>query len=55
MTVGDVITGLDGKPVSTLDELLEALEQHRPGDTVTLTIMRAGKSVELPAKLQASE
>lgn len=55
ITVGDVITGFNGKPVSTLDELLEALEQHRPGDTVTLTITRSGKPVELPAKLQALE
>jgi S1-C subfamily serine protease len=55
ITAGDVITGLDGKVVSTLDELLEALEQHRPGDSVTLTVVRAGKSVELPLKLQASE
>jgi S1-C subfamily serine protease len=55
ITVGDVITALDGKLVSTLDELLEALEQHRPGDSVTLTVMRAGKPMELPVKLQTSE
>jgi S1-C subfamily serine protease len=55
ITVGDVITGVDGKLVSTLDELLEALEQHRPGDSVTLTIIRAGKPVELPVRLQAAE
>jgi S1-C subfamily serine protease len=48
---GDVITALGGKPVASLDELLEALERHQPGDTVTLSLLRAGKPVELSVRL----
>ena len=52
---GDIITALGGKPVASLDQVLEALEQHQPGDTVTLSIVRDGKPVELPVKLGAPE
>jgi len=41
---GDVITAVDGEPVANLDELLTQLEQHQPGDSVTLTLWRAGKT-----------
>ncbi len=43
LMVGDVITAMDGKPIATLDELLAALEQRQPGDTVKLTLVRADK------------
>ena len=51
IVAGDIITALGGKPVTSLDELLEALEQHRPGDTVKLSVLRAGKPVELSVRL----
>src|SRR6185312_14923409 len=40
---GDIITAIDRKPVATLDELLDALEWHQPGDVVTISLIRAGK------------
>ena len=43
LMVGDIITAMDGKPIATLDELLAALEQRQPGDTVKLTLVRADK------------
>jgi S1-C subfamily serine protease len=48
---GDIITGLAGKPIASLDELLDVLEQHQPGDTVALTILREGKTMELKVRL----
>lgn len=33
---GDVITSLDGAPISTSDDLRTALFSHHPGDIVTL-------------------
>jgi len=48
---GDIITAVGGKQVASLDELLEALEQHQPGDTVTLSLLRAGKPVKLSVRL----
>jgi S1-C subfamily serine protease len=52
---GDVITGLAGKPVGGLDELLDALERHQPGETVALSVLRDGKPVELSVRLGLPE
>ncbi len=50
--IGDVITGLDGKPVRSSDDLLNILEQHRPGDRVTLTYERDGEERTATVTLQ---
>jgi S1-C subfamily serine protease len=39
---GDVITAVDGRRVSTSDELRRAIDAKKPGDTVSLTYSRAG-------------
>jgi putative serine protease PepD len=41
---GDVITGLGGTKVGSADELRAAINARRPGDRVTLTFRRNGKS-----------
>jgi len=51
LVIGDIIVALNGKPITTFDELLTALEQHQAGDTVTLSIQRGNKRVELPVRL----
>jgi serine protease Do len=51
--VGDVITGLDGKPVSDAGELQVAVGQKQPGTKIDLTVMRSGKSMQLPVTLEA--
>ncbi len=38
--LGDVIIALDGEPVINEDTLLTLLEQHQPGDKVTITTLR---------------
>jgi S1-C subfamily serine protease len=56
LVVGDVIVAVGGKPVATLDEILDALEQHKSGDTVTLSLVRPGeKRADVPVKLGATE
>jgi S1-C subfamily serine protease len=44
--LGDIIVALDGQPVATLDDLLERLERHQPGDSVTLTVVRGQERIE---------
>jgi 2-alkenal reductase len=40
---GDLIIAIDKQPVKTFDDLLVFLESNRsPGDTITLTVLRAG-------------
>jgi S1-C subfamily serine protease len=39
-TGGDVILQVDGEDIVSSDDLAEAISSHRPGDVVTLTILR---------------
>jgi S1-C subfamily serine protease len=57
LVVGDFIVGIGGKPVKTLDEMLDVLEQHRPGDTVTLSLRRPGsdKPEDVQVKLGTTD
>ena len=47
----DVITAIDGRPLDTESALAETLNQHRPGDTITLTILRGSQTLTLQATL----
>ncbi|WP_341936270.1 S1C family serine protease [Marinimicrobium sp. C2-29] len=44
VVLGDIITGIDDRPVRNYDELMTALEQHEPGDEVELVFVRRGES-----------
>nr|MBA2460322.1 PDZ domain-containing protein [Actinomycetota bacterium] len=48
---GDVIVALDGRRVSSLEELREILSTHKPGDTVELGIYRDTKRQTVEVKL----
>jgi len=48
---GDVITALDGKAVTSADDLVNAIAAHKPGDVVTVTINRHGTSSDVKVTL----
>ena len=48
---GDVIVRLDDKPVDTVEDLFGELRQHRPGERVTLTVVRDGREQQITATL----
>ncbi|HUL78194.1 MAG TPA: trypsin-like peptidase domain-containing protein [Vicinamibacteria bacterium] len=52
---GDVVQEIDGKPVKSTGDLQGRLGDYRPGDTVTLTVWREGKTRKVPVRLQAPE
>lgn len=52
LQVGDVITALGGKAVRDAPQLVETLRRYRPGDTVTVSIKRAGSSMDVNVVLQ---
>ncbi|HSB99035.1 MAG TPA: trypsin-like peptidase domain-containing protein [Burkholderiaceae bacterium] len=52
---GDVITAVDDEAVASLDDLLTQLERHQPGESVTLTLWRAGKTRKQAIALAASQ
>ena len=39
---GDIITEVDGKKLKNMDELVEIIQSSKPGDELTLTIIRGG-------------
>lgn len=51
LKVGDIITAVDDTTVTTTKELSTAMNSHKAGDTVTLTVYREGKSVTVTATL----
>jgi S1-C subfamily serine protease len=48
---GDIITKVDGKPVSGMDDVIAAVNQHDPGDSITLTIYSGGSQRDVTVKL----
>jgi S1-C subfamily serine protease len=48
---GDVITKVDGKPVSTMEDVIKVVDSKKPGDSVTVTILRSGKEKQIKVKL----
>ncbi|MDC7221389.1 MAG: trypsin-like peptidase domain-containing protein [Spirochaetales bacterium] len=48
---GDIIVGIDGKKITGYSDFYSALEETRPGDRVTLMIVRGRKTYELELTL----
>ena len=53
-STADLIVAVDGKPVRNVDELLTEIEAHAPGETVSVTVVREGKTVDVPVVLGQS-
>ncbi|MEX2367699.1 MAG: trypsin-like peptidase domain-containing protein [Pseudohongiellaceae bacterium] len=49
--LGDIIIELEGNPIANEDDLLNALEQFKPGDTVTVTTQRNQQLMEFEVEL----
>jgi serine protease Do len=49
--IGDVIVGLNGKPIETDGELREKLALFQPGEAVTLDVIRYGQQLRMDVKL----
>jgi len=50
-TGGDVIVAVDGQKIANQFDLNVALNRKRPGDTVSVTVYRGGKKMDVPVKL----
>jgi S1-C subfamily serine protease len=50
--VGDIITAIDGQPVTRSDDLITYIDQHKSvGNSVTFTVYRNGHTMDLKAIL----
>jgi S1-C subfamily serine protease len=51
-TIGDIITAIDGEPVTTADEFNAYIDEHKfVGNNITLSIYRSGQILNLPVTL----
>lgn len=50
-TGGDIITELDGEPITGMDEVISAVNERSPGDELKLTVLRDGKEIEVTVTL----
>jgi S1-C subfamily serine protease len=51
--INDVITSLDGEPITTMENLLTILRMRRSGDIVTISVSRADSDLDLDVTLGA--
>lgn len=51
----DIIVALDGQPTPTADALLGLLDECKPGQSVSVGVLRAGKRIDVPVMLGAEE
>jgi serine protease Do len=49
---GDIIIGMNGEPVSTIDELNEKKNEFKAGDKITLNVSRRGADIDIEVVLQ---
>ncbi|HEY9871575.1 MAG TPA: trypsin-like peptidase domain-containing protein [Candidatus Obscuribacterales bacterium] len=50
----DIIIKVDDVPVKSVDDLLSYIEEKKPGELVTLTVLRQGRLLKIPVKLSQS-
>ena len=48
---GDVITAVDGRPVSAVDDMVSYFNELRPGEEVTLSVVRNSQEIEVDVTL----
>lgn len=49
--LGDIITGISGKPVKSFNDLLDILERYRVGDEIEISLIRDGQLVRATVHL----
>ncbi|MDQ6821150.1 MAG: trypsin-like peptidase domain-containing protein [Actinomycetota bacterium] len=50
---GDLITAIAGKPIASTQQFIETVDGYSPGDKVTMTAQRAGKTLKFTLTLGA--
>jgi S1-C subfamily serine protease len=51
--LGDIVVAVDGKPVETVDELMDMMEKYKVGDRVKVDVVRNSKRQSVDVTLQA--
>jgi S1-C subfamily serine protease len=51
LQAGDVVTAINGTPITTSDQFIATLDNYKPGQQVTLSIKRSGESKQVKVTL----
>jgi S1-C subfamily serine protease len=51
--LGDIVVAVDGKPVETIDDLMDVMEKYKVGDRVRVEVIRNSKRQSVELTLQA--
>ncbi len=51
-TGGDVVVSLDGRSITSMNDVSTILEPHQPGERVELTFVRNGQRISTQLTLQ---
>ncbi|MBP7678240.1 MAG: trypsin-like peptidase domain-containing protein [Thermoanaerobaculia bacterium] len=54
LVLGDVVTRAGERPVRSADDLIAALEEKKPGETLPLLVLRDGETVRVAVSLSAA-
>jgi S1-C subfamily serine protease len=49
---GDIIIAVEGKPVDSQQEMATEIDRHKPGDKVTVRVLRGNRMIDLPVVLR---
>jgi S1-C subfamily serine protease len=49
---GDILIAFEGKPITSVLELLAQIDHFKAGNTVTFTILRGNQKMDIPVVLQ---
>lgn len=52
-STADQIVAIDGQPIKVAGDVLDAIENKKPGDQVIVTIIRGGREYQVPVRLGA--
>jgi len=55
LAAADMIVAVDGQPIKTADDFLNAVEAKQIGDQVVITVIRAGQQKQIPLRLEESK
>ena len=55
MEPGDIILAVNGQEISTTAELMVIRRQHAIGDTLTMTVLRDGETLDIPVVLRSNK
>ena len=51
-TPGDIIVSINNQPVHNAQEFSESMRHYQPGETITFSILRGGKAIQISVQLE---